>query len=180
MTALTRRIMADWAAILAEHGPHVWRTTYRVLRHHDDASDCYQETFLTAWQLAQDRIVRDWAPLLTCLATRKAIDRLRQRCRSAARMAALDLVPEPVRVVADPLQAAEFEELIDRLRVGLTGLPGKQAEVAWLSCVEEMSHQEIADQMDIPVGEVRVLLHRARTRLRQYFAPELTDGAEKS
>jgi RNA polymerase sigma-70 factor (ECF subfamily) len=171
--------MADWAAILAEHGPHVWRTTYRVLRHHDDASDCYQETFLTAWQLAQDRIIRDWGPLLTCLATRKAIDRLRQRSRCAARIAALDLVSEPVGPAADPLQSAQFEELIDRLRQGLAGLPDKQAEVTWLSCVEEMSHRDIADQMQIPAGEVRVLLHRARVRLRQCLASELADGAEK-
>jgi RNA polymerase sigma-70 factor (ECF subfamily) len=179
MTALTRRIMADWAAILSEHGPHVWRTTYRVLRHHDDASDCYQETFLTAWQLAQERAIRDWGPLLTCVATRKAIDRLRQRSRSAVRMAALDLVPEPIGAPTDPLQSAQFEELIDRLRTGLTALPSKQAEVAWLSCVEEMTPKEIAAQLAITVGEIRVLLHRARARLRQCFAPELTDGAEK-
>ncbi len=171
--------MADWVVILAEHGPHVWRTIYRVLRHRDDASDCYQETFLTAWKLAQERTISDWAPLLTCLATRKAIDRLRQKSRAAVRMAALDLVPEPVGAPTDPLQAAQFAELIDRLRAGLTTLPGKQAEVAWLSCAEEMTPKEIAAQLAIPVGEIRVLLHRARTRLRQCFAPELTDGAEK-
>ena len=170
--------MADWAAILAEHGPHVWQTTYRVLRHHDDARDCYQETFLTAWQLSQVRPIAEWAPLLTCLATRKAIDRLRQRFRAAGRTESLGSVPEPVGAVADPLRAARLEELIDHLRVGLTGLPEKQAEVAWLTCVEGMSHQDIADHLGLPTGEVRVLLHRARIRLRQHFAPELTDVAE--
>ena len=170
--------MADWAAILAEHGPQVWQTTYRVLRHHADAYDCYQETFLAAWQLSQANPITDLAPLLTCLATRKAIDRLRQRCRTASRTESLEVVPEPVGAVADPLQAVRLAELIDRLRLGLAELPEKQAEVAWLSCVEEMSHQDIADHLEIPTGEVRVLLHRARLRLRQHFAPELTDVAE--
>src|SRR5687767_8295772 len=50
---LARYTMADWAAILAEHGPRVWRTAFRVLNHSADAHDCYQETFLAAWQLAR-------------------------------------------------------------------------------------------------------------------------------
>src|SRR5262249_8988766 len=150
----------------------VWRTTYRILRHHADAYDCYQETFLAAWQLAQVRRLTEWGPLLTCLATRKAIDRLRQRGRVATRTESLESVPEPIGEFTDPLQTARFEELIEQLRFSLATLPDKQAEVAWLSCVEELSHQEIASQLEIPSGEVRVLLHRARSRLREHFAPE--------
>src|SRR5262249_17536101 len=44
--------MIDWGAILAEHGSTVWRTVYRLLDHHADALDCYQKTFLTAFQRA--------------------------------------------------------------------------------------------------------------------------------
>ena len=171
--------MVDWSEILAKHGPQVWRTTYRILRHHADAYDCYQETFLAVWQLTRIRRITEWGPLLTCLATRKAIDRLRQRGRVAARTESLESVPEPIGEFADPLQAARFEELIDHLRFGIAELPEKQAEVAWLSCVEELSHQEIAIQLEIPTGEVRVLLHRARARLRHHFAPEFTDRVEE-
>ena len=45
--------------------------------------------------------------------------------------------------------------------VRLSELPEEQAEVTWLSCVEGMSNQEIADHMNITAGEVRVLLHVA-------------------
>ena len=127
--------MADWAALLAEHGPRVWRTAFRILNHHADAHDCYQDVFLAACQIAP-RDPADWGRILTCLATRKAID---------------------------------------RLRAGLAGLPGKQAEVVWLSCVERLTHREIADQLRIPTGEVRVLLHRGLQRLREHLAPDLTD-----
>jgi hypothetical protein len=67
----------DWTAILAANGPRVWRTVYRVLNHHTDAEDCFQDTFLTAWRFARDHPVTEWAPYLTWLATHKAIDRLR-------------------------------------------------------------------------------------------------------
>ena len=100
--------MVDWSEILAKHGPQVWRTTYRILRHHADAYDCYQETFLAAWQLGQLRQITDWGPLLTCLATRKAIDRLRQRGRMTARTESLESVPEPAGESGDPFQAARF------------------------------------------------------------------------
>lgn len=172
--------MMDWSEILARHGPQVWRTTYRILRHHADAYDCYQETFLAAWQLTRARPITEWAPLLTCLATRKGIDRLRQRGRARNRTESLESAPEPIGELTEPSQAARFAELIEHLRNGLATLPEKQAEVAWLSCVEELSHKEIASQLEIPTGEVRVLLHRARSRLREHFAPEFTDRLEES
>jgi RNA polymerase sigma-70 factor (ECF subfamily) len=169
--------MADWTAILAEHGPRVWRTVFRALGHAADAQDCYQETFLAAWQIARSSQVKDWAALLTCLATRKAIDRLRMRVRAARRSEPLDAIPEPA-MNHDPAGNLRVAELLDRLRAGLTELPDKQAEVVWLSCVEGLSHQEISDQLQISTGEVRVLLHRGRERLQRRFASELTDSQE--
>lgn len=163
--------MADWSAIVAEHGPHVWRTVFRILNHYADAHDCYQDAFLAAWRIAP-RDPADWGRILTCLATRKAVDLLRKRIRSA-RVGPLDAVPEPT-AAADPAQPVLAAELLDQLRVGLAELPEKQAEVVWLSCVEEWSHREIADHLRVPVGEVRVLLHRGRHRLQQLLTPETT------
>jgi RNA polymerase sigma-70 factor, ECF subfamily len=170
--------MTDWAGIVAEHGGRVWRTAFRVLNHAADAHDCYQETFLAAWQLARSHRIDDWVPVLTCLATRKAIDRLRRRVREAARTGPLDVVPEQPAPEDDPLQAVRMAEVLDRLRTALGELPEKQAEVVWLRCVEELPHQEIAEQLRIPPGEVRVLLHRGRARLARHFDSELTDARE--
>ncbi len=169
--------MVDWAVILREHGPRVWRTAFRVLNHSDDAHDCYQETFLAAWQLASAGRIEDWAPLLTCLATRKAIDRLRKRVRAADRNESLHGAPEPA-IDEDPGRALRMGELLDRVRLELGEIPEKQAEVVWLSCVEGLSHDEIAAHLQISTGEVRVLLHRGRGLLCQRLASELTDVSE--
>jgi hypothetical protein len=40
--------MTDWQAIVAEHGPKVWRTAYRILADHNDALDCYRKRFFLA------------------------------------------------------------------------------------------------------------------------------------
>ena len=170
--------MTDWPLILAEHGPTVWRTVYRLLNCYADAQDCYQEAFLAAWRFAERQQVADWASFLTSLATRRAMDRLRQRYRDRARVIAIGGVPEPGSDAESPLGHASARELMDRTRTGMAGLPDKQAEVFWLSCVEGLSHQHISDRMEIPPGEVRVLLHRARTRLRAVLGRSATAKGE--
>jgi RNA polymerase sigma-70 factor (ECF subfamily) len=157
--------MIDWAAILSQHGRMVWRTVYRLLGHHDDALDCYQETFLAAVRCARSQTIADWPSFLVSLATRRAMDRLRQRYRSGRRAIPIDTVPEPSSEVDGPIQQARANELMERVREGMADLPEKQAEVFWFSCLEGLSHQQIADLLGVPPSEVRVLLHRARTRL---------------
>jgi|SRR5262245_16198341 len=157
--------MINWGAILAEHGATVWKTVYRLLDHNDDAQDCYQETFLAAFRFGRKQTIGDWTSLLVSLATRKALDRLRQRYRTARRSIPIEAVLDLPCEADDPLQQARARELMERVREGMAELPEKQAEVFWLSCLEGLSHQQIAEQMQIPPGEVRVLLHRARARL---------------
>ena len=157
--------MIDWRAILAEHGSTVWRTAYRLLDHQEDALDCYQETFLAALRFARTQTVLDWPAFLAGLATRRAMDRLRQRYRSARRSIPIDTIPEPASERDGPVQHARASELMERIREAMAELPEKKAEVFWLSCIEGISHPQIAEAMTVPVGEVRVLLHRARKRL---------------
>jgi RNA polymerase sigma factor (sigma-70 family) len=169
----------DWRPIWKEHGPTVWRTVYRVLGHHADALDCYQETFLAAWQFAQRNQVVDWAAFLTKVATRRAIDRLRQQIRSRQRFAPLGAVPEPATSAGCPVQHARESELMALVRQGLAQLPDKQAEVFWLSCIEGQSHQQISAEMEVAPGEVRVLLYRARAGLAKLLESRLLDESEK-
>jgi RNA polymerase sigma-70 factor (ECF subfamily) len=157
--------MIDWELILADHGPRVWRTVYRLLDHDADALDCYQETFLAALQVPDLENIEDWSSFLVTLAMRRAMDRLRQRYRSRGSCVAIDTVPEPSGKVDNPLERAQANELMNRVRRGMAELPEKQAEVFWLSCLEGLSNHQIAGHMHVPTGEVRVLLYRARRRL---------------
>jgi RNA polymerase sigma-70 factor (ECF subfamily) len=170
--------MSDWASILSEHGATVWRTVYRLLNDHADALDCYQETFLAAWRLAERQPVLAWRALLVRLATRRALDRLRQRLRTRARFTALGAVPEPATDAGCPPRQAEAAELLDRVRQALARLPQKQAEVFWLSCLEGQSHEQISQVLNVPTGEVRVLLHRARVHLARVLEPDRSCGGK--
>lgn len=108
--------MDNWREILEEHGPMVWRTVYRLLGRHDDALDCYQETFLAAYRASSGRPVEHWPSFLATLAARRAIDRLRHRVRLRVRFAPIDDVPEPVDAGDSPVDLAEGSERLEQVR----------------------------------------------------------------
>ena len=54
----------------------------------------------------------------------------------------------------------------DRVQAALARLPLAQREVVVLSFLNDLSHQEIAEVLGIPVGTVKSRLHHARATLR--------------
>ena len=162
--------MSDLEAIVDAHSDAVWRTVYRLVNHYDDARDCYQETFLAAVRLAGDESVRNWRPTLLAIATRRALDRLRARYRDRESLAALALNQAPA-VAGSPSTESEREELRELVRRALTTLASQQAEAFWLRHLEELDVEEVAAQMAIEPGHVRVLVHRAAARIRAILGP---------
>ena len=113
------------------------------------------------------------------LATRRATDRLRRRYRERSRFRSICADIKASAATDCPIQEAIATELMDRVRAGMAKLTPKQAEVFWLSCVEGLSHQEICMQLRISLVEVRVLLHRARSRLRKTLELSLQDKKDE-
>jgi RNA polymerase sigma-70 factor (ECF subfamily) len=159
--------MADWSQIVQEHGPLVWATVYRLLRHDADAADCFQRTFLSALELSRTQTIRNWPGLLQRLGTARALEALRQRLRQAQRLRPLLAEVAVSANTPEPDQAAAVSELSDHLREALAELDARQAQVFCLACLDSFSYAEIADHLGITVSHVGVLLNRARTRLRQ-------------
>jgi RNA polymerase sigma-70 factor, ECF subfamily len=159
--------MTDWKAIVDRHGGIVWQTVFRLVGNEADASDCFQETFLRAVEIARREAVRDWPALLRHLAATRAMDLLRARCRDRGRTEPLADPDVLAGRGVLPDQSAEAAELSDRLRAALVQLPAQQAEVFCLACLEQWSYGEIAEQLRLTPNAVGVLLHRARRRLRE-------------
>lgn len=165
----------DWQAIIKKHGPAVWRTAYRLLGNDADAADCFQETFVCVLEVSRRQRVRNFSALLVRVATSRAIDRLRQRIRrSQVHLNAADLTIIPSGN-AGPVQELQMRELSGKLRKALGQLPPKEAEVFCLRCLNDMSYRQIAKELGIKANTAGVLLHRARTKLR-----DLVESAPKN
>jgi len=64
----------------------------------------------------------------------------------------------------------------ETMRQALIALPLPFREILLLCEVEEMSYEEIAQVLAIPIGTVMSRLHRARRALRSQFVTKLTGG----
>jgi RNA polymerase sigma-70 factor (ECF subfamily) len=159
--------MTDWPQVVQQHGPIVWKTVYRLLSNEADASDCFQNTFVSALELSRAEAVRKWPGLLKRLATARALDRLRQRYREATRLMRLRDDFHRPGTEAEPSRLAETAELTEHLRDALAEIDAQQAEVFCLACLEGLDYRQIAKHMGITVNHVGVLLHRAKSSLRE-------------
>ena len=91
------------------------------------------------------------------------IDRVRSQ-RSTPEDSSRDELPEsPDRAAqSDRLEVRDLDQALQRL-------PAVQREVLLLVGVEEMTYQEVASVMGVPIGTVMSRLPRARERLRAEF-----------
>src|SRR5262245_24739813 len=147
--------VVDWPQIVQQHGPLVWTTVYRLLRHDADAADCFQRTFLSALVLSRNQAIRNWPGLLQRLGTARALETLRQRLRQGQRMRPL-LAAISESNSPEPLHLAAMSELSDHLRDALAELDARQAEVFCLICLDDLSYAEAADQLGLSINHVGV------------------------
>lgn len=137
-------------------GP-VFAISMSILRDHGLAADATQQTFIKAWQAATTYDAnRELAPWLYAIARRTAIDLYRKQSRT---------------VVTDDVVIATTAPGLDTIwetfevRSALDRLPDEERQVIKLSHFDGLTHVEIAEHMDIPVGTVKSRSHRAHQKL---------------
>lgn len=162
--------MPDWPEILATHGGIVWKTVRRIVDNDHDARDCFQETFVAAWEYSQKHDVSNWPGLLKRLATVRALGHLRAQLRTNRVRWSDQQSQEATCSQRPPSIFVEENELHDRLRQALATMPPDQAEVCCLRYVEMLSYEEISQQLGVTVNHVGVLLHRAKSVLQTQLA----------
>ncbi len=65
------------------------------------------------------------------------------------------------------------EALTNRIQAALRELPARQREVVMLRDIDGLSSQEVCEVLELSDANQRVLLHRARSRLRQALEAEM-------
>jgi RNA polymerase sigma factor (sigma-70 family) len=87
------------------------------------------------------------------------------RRKYAAVVADIDEVDQ--HELPDPMLADEREQELAAVEHELARLPAIEREALTLFYLRELSLQEIAQALDIPIGTVKSRLHRARRMLRR-------------
>lgn len=153
--------LADFNSLVDAHAPALFRMAYRLVGDRHEAEDMVQEAFRSAWKsrglYQPGRGDRAW---LASILRRRVVDRYRRHAPPPT------LPGEPPEIGvsdADPLA----HHYTDEMQTALARLPTELRETLLLVVVGELTHQEVADLLDVPLGTVLSRVSRARRRLRE-------------
>ena len=158
--------LAEFNRMVAEYGPALYRTAYRMLGDRHEAEDLVQEAFRSAWKsrasFNPEGGARAW---MASILRRRAADHWRHA--RPPTVPADDQRLEMQRPADDPCR----DELTDEMQRALDRLPPELKETLLLVVVAELTHQEAAEMLGVPLGTVLSRVSRARNRLREYLTP---------
>ena len=142
----------------------LYRFALRITGSGFEAEDVVQEVMIKLWKkradLSQYANTEAWCMRMT---KNLSIDKLRSKHRRTEDIAATyDLAGGD----ESPHELAEQQDTIAHIQQLMNSLPTKQKMVMQLRDIEDMSYQEIAEALDIPMNQVKVNLFRARKAIR--------------
>ncbi|MFA9478703.1 sigma-70 family RNA polymerase sigma factor [Phycisphaerales bacterium AB-hyl4] len=184
---LMRRVsQADEAALEAlfdRYNRTVYAICLRVLRNPSDAEETLVDVFWELWaQSARFNARRgSVSTYLMMLARSRAIDHHRSRAarsRAGNSTSPLDVDDRGDDGKADPAERVWITERRQQVRTALGSLSPDQREAVVLSFFNGMSHQQIAEELDKPLGTIKTRIRLGLIRLRD--ALRSTGGGEES
>lgn len=170
------RVQADdaqaFGALYDRLAPRALRLASGLCPSGDQAQDAVQDGFLSMWRgragyRPESGEVHSWA---FSIVHNRAIDHQRRNRRHDGRRDGLEGVVEGLRAPGDLEADAVVADDAGRLRALLTGLPAAQREVIALAYFGELSHTEIAERLELPVGTVKGRMRLGLLKLRERLA----------
>jgi RNA polymerase sigma factor (sigma-70 family) len=160
--------VSDIEGLVEQHIPALRRYAWALLRDDHAADDLVQdclERAISRWHLRRrDGNVRAW---LFAILHNLFVSGRRQQARRGPHGPLDELASEPV-AVSDPEMGVAHRDLL----AGLADLSEEQRAVVLLVGVEDLSYDEAARALGIPIGTVMSRLSRGRERLRRFVEGE--------
>ena len=167
----------EFEGLVTEVSSPLMGLALRFTRRRAEAEDLVQETLYRAYRsLPSFRKGSRFRAWLFRILHNVFINRARHESRAPKAVDPSTMTPAAPQSVAVELRdLAEIEQLADqhfdeRVKAAMDALPVAFREPMLLFAVGEMSYQEIAKTLRIPIGTVMSRLHRARGRLRASLA----------
>jgi RNA polymerase sigma-70 factor (ECF subfamily) len=162
---LKRFVQGDqdaFESLFRQFESEVYRWILRIVRNASSAQDLLIEAFWRAYRgRASFDSSRSFGAWMRRIATNAACDHLRVIRPRASWITAADGLEGP--------RSADWV-LSETIALAFRKLPPKLQVVATLALIEEQSHAEIAEALDLPVGTVKSRLSRGVHALRKELA----------
>ncbi len=157
-------------SLIDQHQRRLYRFVIKYIDHPDDAADITQQAFAEAARTIAtfrgDSKLSTWLFGIAMNMVRNYLSRAPHRVHKFETDEVLTTIAscEP-----DPSDCLVQKELLCLAEKAFSGLPEEMSEVLGLVAVDEISYQDAADILDIPLGTVRSRVSRARAVLRANF-----------
>ena len=164
------------AALYRRHGGLVYRFTLRMSGNASVAEEVTQEVFLALLtQIGRFDAARGALSTWLCGIARRKLWKHLERSKDAL----LDFDEETAAELPctddGPAETLLRQEAVAAVRAGMEELPPLLREVVILCALEEMSYEQVARILAVPVGTVRSRLHRAKARLAGLLRTEMAE-----
>lgn len=159
-----------FAALVTEHQRYVYNLALRVLKNEEEALDLTQETFVRAWTaLPNFRGGSQFRTWLYRIVTNLCYNRLPKLRRSLNELGddVIAEIPETGIAFDNPAHGFESRELRSYLHEAIDHLDENYRLLISLRYQNELSYEEIATMLNLPLGTVKTGLFRAKEQLRR-------------
>lgn len=157
-----------FAQLVQRYQRQVFNLVYRMLQEYEEASEITQETFLAAWQgLPSFRGDARFSTWLYRVAYNCSLKQLESRKRDRALQAALQTEIESSNDAGREYAEFEAHDRQAMIQEHLSNLPAKYRIVLILRHLQEMTYEEMAEILTMPIGTIKTHLFRARNLLKE-------------
>lgn len=173
-----------FARLVGETQTSVYNLAYSVLHDREEAQDMTQEVYLKVWRaLPSFRGESRFSSWLYRITVNACLNRRRQLRKDLVVVDREDSIEGLVAYGGDPLKEALTKERNEWVWAAVDRLAEKYRLVITLFYQEQLSYQEIAEMLSLPLGTIKAHLNRAREALvkslnSQENPSELQDGSQ--
>src|SRR6476620_646213 len=157
-----------WEMVVRQNWRKVFNVAYKFVGKHDEAEDLTQDIFLKIFKALNtfDRRA-NFQTWIISISRNLCIDHYRsvrkERQTIAREVDTNDL--QPASRERTPYALAEHRDLRSQLKQALETLPSTLRTAFVLRDLQDLSYQEIADQLQLPEGTVKSRINRGRLEL---------------
>ncbi len=173
---IARTAQGDHAALALLYdrtSPWVYGMAMKILGDCGAAEEVTLEVYTQVWRQASLYDAERGTPAgwLTTLARTRAIDRFRADYLEKGRRTPLDTAADLPSSDSDPEQDTMGRERRRLVQAALALLPPEQREAIALAYFWGLSHSEIAEQVQAPLGTIKTRIRMGMVKLREHLAP---------
>ena len=178
---LMRRVqegeMVSYNTLVNRYKDRLFNVLYRMLSSEDEANDLLQETFLRVWQ---HKMSYDFRFAFSTWIYTIALNLARNELRRRKKIKFLDIFDFADKLAAKEEKKDTSANLKTLLDAEMKRLPEKYKTAFLLRDVDNLSYEEIAQVLGVPLGTVKSRVNRARAILRTRLKPRLEESYELS